>query len=154
VQDNAMTRILVVDDDKEQVRLLGRMLQGHGWEVDSAYDGASALAKVKSEHFDVVLMDIRMPEQDGLSMLQPMQEQDPTLTVILLSGDVEQGDVLKAFRSGAYECLLKPVDESALVKAVQQAAARPKPTWSRTAPTPEPEVKPTTVDPKRKTKFF
>jgi len=151
-----MTRILVVDDEKEQVRLLSKMLLNQGWEVDSAYDGTSALAKVKSQHFDIVLMDIRMPERDGLSMLQPLQEQDPNLTVILLTGDVEQGEVMKAYRSGAYECLLKPVDESALVKAVNQAAARPKPTWSRTAPppAPPPEAKPPKIDTKRKTKFF
>jgi CheY-like chemotaxis protein len=129
-----MTRILVVDDDKDQAKYLTKVLQGQGWEVGAAYDGAEALVQVKESHWNVVLMDIRMPNQDGLTALQPMHQHDPNLPVILLIGDVEQGDILKAYRSGAYECLLKPVDEQDLVKTIQQALARPEPTWSRTAP--------------------
>jgi len=146
-----MTRILVVDDDKDQVKCMTKILQSQGWEAGAAYDGADALLQVKNSHWDVVVMDIRMPNQDGLTALKPMRELDANLPVILLTGDVERGDILAAYRAGAYECLLKPVDEAGLVKTIQQALNRPKPTWTRTAPGSA-EEKRTSVNSKKGTK--
>ncbi len=144
-----MARILVVDDDAALVRLLTKILQGQGWEVDAAGDGGEALARVKQSRWDAVLLDIRLPKIDGLTALRQMQQQVPDLPVIVITGKAEQGDMLAAYRLGAYACLVKPLDEEEVVLLVGNALARPHPSrnWAA-APSGAPAV---SVDPDKKT---
>jgi DNA-binding response OmpR family regulator len=146
-----MTRILVVDDDRELVKFLARVLQGEGWEVGAAYDGEEALRKVKAGEWDAVLLDIRMPKLDGLAALKLMRQYDPDFPVVLITGEAEQGDMMEAYRSGAYTCLVKPLDDQEVVRAVRGALERSQAGRLRAAPAPT-EMNPASVDPKKKTK--
>jgi CheY-like chemotaxis protein len=146
-----MARILAVDDDADLVRFLTRVLQGQGWEVGAAYDGEEGLAKVKEGRWDVVLLDIRLPKMDGLTTLKLMRQHAPDLAVVVITGDAEKGDMLEAYRSGAYGCLVKPLDDQEVVRTIENALGRPQPSrnWAAPAPTGVPEV---SADPNKKTK--
>ncbi len=145
-----MARILIVDDDPALVRLLTRILRGQGWEVGAAGDGGEALARVKQGGWSVVLLDIRLPKIDGLTALKLMREQVPDLPVIVITGKAEQGDMLAAYRAGAYACLVKPLDEEEVVQIIRNALARPHASrnWAAAVLSDAPTV---SVDPDKKT---
>lgn len=143
-----MTRILVVDDDEDLVNFLARVLQGQGWETGVAHDGEEAILKVKTGRWDAMLLDIRMPRLNGLAALKLMRPHYPDLPVILVTGDAEQGDMLEAYRSGVYDCLVKPLDDQEVVKAVQGALKRSQVNLAALAPT---VVKPADISQEKKT---
>jgi DNA-binding response OmpR family regulator len=145
-----MARILVVDDDADLVRFLTRVLQGQGWEVGAACDGEEALAQVKQGRWDAVLLDIRLPKVDGLTTLKLIRRHAPDLAVVVITGKAEQGDMIEAYRSGAYACMVKPLDEEEVVLTIENALGRPRPSrnWAAPAPTGAQGV---SVDPDKKT---
>ena len=119
-----MTRILVVDDDVDLASHLAGMLQRSGWETGTAGDGVEAVLKVMEGGWDAVLMDIRMPQLDGLHALTIMLRHNRRLPVVLFTGQAGQGDMMNAYRRGAYACLLKPLDGRRLVSALTEAMDR------------------------------
>lgn len=121
-----MTRILIVDDEEELVELVQGIVRRQGWEAGVAYDGVEAMLKVMEGGWDAVLMDIRMPNLDGLNALKLMRRHSPDLPVVLFTGQAGQGDMMNAYRLGAYACLVKPVADALVVKAIGEAIARPK----------------------------
>ena len=142
-----MTRILVVDDDVALVKLLARIVKDQGWEVGAAYDGEEATREVTRGSWDAVLLDIKMPKLDGLAALKMMRQHDPDLAVVLITGDAQQGDMLKAYRAGAYTCLVKPLDDQEVVRAIREALERAQ--MGRAA---RAEGKPAKASTKKKTK--
>jgi DNA-binding NtrC family response regulator len=120
-----MTRILVVDDEQDLVDHVVNLVQRQGWEAGSAYDGVEAVLKVFEGGWDAVIMDIRMPVLGGLGALKIIHRHDPDLPVVLYTGQAGQGDMMSAYRAGAYACLLKPVDGGQLTKAIKEALTRP-----------------------------
>jgi CheY-like chemotaxis protein len=103
-------RILVVDDTRENVLLLRTMLERRGIEVDYAYDGASALQLLDQHRFDVMLLDIMMPNMDGLEVLDRVRSnpQLATLPVILVTAKAQDSDLLDGYRGGADYYITKP----------------------------------------------
>ena len=81
--DTSPANILSVDDDPDISIALVDLLKHEGYSVESASTGAEALDRVKAQHFDAVLLDIRLPDLDGWSVLQHLMELDPSLPVIL-----------------------------------------------------------------------
>ena len=120
-----MTRVLVVDDEQDLVTHLSGLLQRLGWETVSAYDGVEAVLKVMEGGLDGVLMDIRMPNLDGLGALKLIRRHSPRLPVIMFTGQAGQGDMMAAHKLGAYACLLKPVDREQVIKALREAMEHP-----------------------------
>jgi two-component system, NtrC family, response regulator AtoC len=116
-----MACVLVVDDEEDLVTHLSNLLQRNGWETVAAYDGVEAVLKVMGGGVDGVLMDIRMPNLDGLGALKLMRRHSPKLPVIMFTGQAGQGDMMTAHRLGAYACLLKPVDLEQVIKALREA---------------------------------
>jgi DNA-binding response OmpR family regulator len=131
-----MTRILVVDDDEDTAECLMWMVRTKGWDVDTAYNGASAVRKVKAGGWDAVLMDIRMPKLYGSEAVQQMRAIDPNLPVVLFTGQAAPGDMLNALRSGAETCLYKPLTYEKVVTALTGAMARSHKGSSGAEPTP------------------
>lgn len=126
-QGSAMPRILVVDDEKDVADYLIGVVQAEGWESGVAYGGEDAVHKVIEGAWDAVLMDIRMPNLGGLETLRLMRQYNPDLPVVLFTGQARQGDILNAFRLGAYTCLLKPAESGEIVKTLKEALERPTP---------------------------
>jgi adenylate cyclase len=113
-------RILVVDDVRENVRLLEALLTSRGYEVLSAVDGREALALVETEHPDLILLDVVMPEMDGYAVCRALRDNDETavLPVIMVtsSGGEEK---TKAIEAGADDFLPKPFNHDELFTRVR-----------------------------------
>ena len=106
-------RILVVDDDDAIRTLLRRMLTTEGYAVDEAPDGATAIAKLEAGLPDLVLLDIMMPGQDGLDVLQGVRRTSD-LPVILLTAKGDEADRVLGFRFGADDYVVKPFSTAEL----------------------------------------
>ncbi len=105
-----MERILVVDDEVEQCKVLEKFLSLKGYEVFSATDGPTAISKVKEVRPHIVLLDIRMPEMGGMEVLQEIKKVDPNIGVIMVTGVTDNEEAQKTLEMGAYDYITKPVD--------------------------------------------
>ncbi len=103
-------RVLVVDDDPNTVGLLQEFLRAKGYEVLTAGDGVEALWKVKKERPHVILLDINMPEMDGLEVLRRLREIDREVGVIMITVVDEQEIAREAMALGAFDYIVKPLD--------------------------------------------
>jgi len=104
-----MARILVVDDEQEVCDMLEKFLTIKGYEVSTALSGEDALALIKKERPHIVLLDIRMPEMDGIECLERIKEIDKEIGVIMITA-IKQDDVgKKAMELGAYDYITKPL---------------------------------------------
>ncbi len=119
-----MPRVLVVDDEQDQVDYLTMELQLSGWTTGYAMSGVDAVLKVLEGDWDVVLMDIKMPKLDGIGALKIIRRVAPDQPVVMVTGQAGQGDMYESTRLGAYTCLLKPVEPDHLNKVLIEAAAR------------------------------
>ncbi|MEE9465733.1 MAG: sigma-54 dependent transcriptional regulator [Candidatus Neomarinimicrobiota bacterium] len=101
-------RVLIVDDDNYIRLFLQETLEGKGYQVELAEDGAAALAKVKADPPELVLTDLKMPKMDGLELLQAVNklDQPPGCIIITAYGTVETA--VKAMKEGAFDYLTKP----------------------------------------------
>jgi two-component system response regulator HydG len=102
--------ILVVDDDCRMVKTISDILKVHGYAVSEACSGEEAVAKVQSEHFDCVMMDIKMPGIGGVEALKIMKSASPELPVILMSAYATEESASEGKKQGAYAVLTKPFD--------------------------------------------
>ena len=100
-------RILVVDDEKLLVKGLKFNLENEGYEVDACYDGAAAVEKVSRERYDLVLLDLMMPEMDGIEACMRIRQMS-TVPVIMLTAKGEDTDKLIGFDAGADDYITKP----------------------------------------------
>ena len=119
--------ILVVDDDLMVLESCRRILSSEGMTVESVSDvpGALELLSVSDSRFDLMITDVKMPGQDGLSLLTRVRQRHPALCVLLMTGYLvpeirRQGQLLGAF------CLSKPFTPDELIAAVTAAAVTPK----------------------------
>ncbi len=103
-------RVLVVDDDPNTVGLLQEFLRAKGYEVLTAGDGVEALRKVKEERPQAILLDIKMPEMDGLEVLRRLREIDKEVGVIITTVANEQEIAREAMGLGAFDYIVKPLD--------------------------------------------
>lgn len=115
-------RVLLVDDDPEQLRAYARVLRHAGFELESAADGTLAAKAVKERPFDVVVSDIDMPGLDGIGLLRAVREHDLDLPVLLVTASPAVDTAVQALEAGALRYLIKPVAAAELTKAVQHAA--------------------------------
>jgi DNA-binding NtrC family response regulator len=114
--------VLLVDDERNILLTLGRALSLEGYATETAAGGREALEKIAALPVDVVVMDVRMPDLDGLTVLQRAREARPGLPVIIMSGHGSIETVRQAFRLGAFDYLEKPITEKEkLVAAVRNA---------------------------------
>ncbi len=102
--------ILIVDDDNGHRLMLEALLGKWGYRVQSAVNGVEAVEKVREGPFDVVLMDIRMPDMDGITALKGIKSYNPAVPVVLMTAYSAVESAVEALKSGAYDYLIKPLD--------------------------------------------
>ena len=120
--------ILVVDDDRLTRHLTRSVLTKAGYRVRVANNGLEALRLLRSERFDLMLLDVWMPRMDGLAVLDRIKPDKRAPKVIVLTSDDAPATVLKAIRRRAYEFAHKPLEPAALVKLVRTTlSAKPQP---------------------------
>jgi len=118
--------ILAVDDNKENLYRMASTLRPEGFEVRTACDGPSALASVKREPPDLILLDVTMPGMSGLEVLDRIREHPSTasIPVILVTARVEDADVLAGYRTGADYYITKPYTTRQLLYGVSLVLGR------------------------------
>ena len=116
-----MRKILVVDDDREIVGLIKKRLETHGYAVVTAFDGNEGIAKVHAESPDLILLDMVMPNKDGLTMFRQLKNDEATRTipVIMLTAKGETSAVLEAQKFGVTEYFIKPCEWDDLLKCIK-----------------------------------
>src|SRR5215208_5232978 len=116
--------VLLVDDERNIQLTLSRALSMDGYAVEVAAGGREALEKIAALPVDVVVMDVRMPDLDGLSVLEKARETRPDLPVVIMSGHGSLETVRSAFKLGAFYYIEKPTTEKEkLLVAVRNALA-------------------------------
>jgi two-component system chemotaxis response regulator CheY len=118
-----MTKILVVDDAEFLRVRLTKMLNTDGYEVFQAENGTKAVSTYKEIHPDVVLMDVTMPEMDGLAALKEIVSFDAKARVIMLTALGQESVVLEAVKSGARDFIVKPFEHDRVMKAITKLLA-------------------------------
>ncbi|HEX2500593.1 MAG TPA: EAL domain-containing protein [Methylomirabilota bacterium] len=115
-------RVLVVDDERDLLEILGAMLTEVGWHVDTAPNGRAALVLVDAHRYDVVLSDIDMPGINGVELLREIRARDLDVPVLLITGHPRVETAVEALEHGALRYLQKPLRERDLLTAVEDAA--------------------------------
>src|SRR6266852_5918858 len=111
-------KILVVDDEPSIRKYLQTLLEVDGFDVQTVSSGREALSKINGgERPDFIILDVLMPEMNGLDTLKELMQLDRTLNVIMLSCSNEVGTVVEAIRVGAHDYLTKPFEKTELDSA-------------------------------------
>jgi DNA-binding NtrC family response regulator len=115
---------LIVDDEIELRKSVAAILQNISpniqFTIEEAANGLEAVSKVKSKDFDIVLMDVRMPEMDGLQALAQIKEHDPSTFVLIMTAHSNLQDAVTAIKEGAYDYVEKPVKSEKLADIVKK----------------------------------
>lgn len=118
--------ILVVDDQFADRETLKEILEDKGYRVATAQDGAEAIEMVKSHHYDIIFLDVRLPGMDGVGTFEQVKKIDPEATVIMMTGYTEEDLVKRAITQGAYTCIYKPFDVEKVIMLVEDTARERK----------------------------
>jgi two-component system, OmpR family, response regulator len=117
-------RVLLTDDEERFAKSMAKVLRNRNMDVTTAPDGAAALKLVSDSEFDVVVLDLRMPGMDGITVLERICRLRPALPVIMLSGNMDVDACSLALCDGAVEVLLKPCPIDTLTTAIENAYER------------------------------
>jgi two-component system, NtrC family, response regulator AtoC len=133
-------KTLIVDDEQELrksvVSILKNTQLNVQFEIDEASNGQEALDKVKMQFYDLILMDVRMPEMDGLEALKEIKEHDPRTFVVIMTAHSNLNDAVAAIKDGAYDYLEKPVSPEKLTDIVKKSIEAHEMVSSLTASNP------------------
>ncbi len=114
-------RILLIDDEVDLVTYLGQRLQKRRHLVSTATNGPDGIELAKKQVFDVALVDLKMPEMDGIAVMAELQALQPYLEAIMLTGHGSHNSALLAGKLNAYRYLIKPYDFDKLLETIRAA---------------------------------
>ena len=123
-----MSNILIVEDEDAIRRVLKKVLieENPKYKLDEAPDGEKAISLIKTQHYDLVLCDIKMPKKDGIEVLEFVSSYDSSIPIIMISGHGDLKTAVKAMRMGAYDYIEKPPDLNNLLNSVRSALVKTK----------------------------
>lgn len=117
--------ILIIDDDKAVRQGLSFFLEDLGYRILSAENGRVGVDLFECQNVDLVLVDLRMPEMDGLEVLDRISQNNPYTPLIVLTGATTISDAINAMKHGAWDYLVKPInDTSKLVDAIENGLSK------------------------------
>jgi DNA-binding NtrC family response regulator len=116
--------ILIVDDEQDFVEMLSLRLTDSGHRVRAAHDGDAGLAALEEAECDVVILDIRMPGKDGITVLKAIKSSHPVVEVILLTGHGTIDTAVEGLKSGAFDYVQKPARFEELLDKLHAARHR------------------------------
>jgi two-component system, sensor histidine kinase len=122
---NEGNRLLIIDDDMIIRSSIRAYMEDYGFTVLEAEDGEAGLSCYEKESLDVILVDLRMPNVDGLDVLAHVSEDNPNMPILVISGTGNIQDAIEALRCGAWDFITKPVTDLAILKhAVDKSLER------------------------------
>jgi DNA-binding NtrC family response regulator len=123
---NEQIKILVADDEVEFASTLVTRLELRSFQARMVNSGGDALAAIEKECPDILLLDLKMPDLDGLEVLAKLRESYPLLKVIILTGHGSFEAGREGMALGAYDYIMKPVDLTRLIEIIRAACANPE----------------------------
>lgn len=117
-------QIVILDDEPKMGKILARVLGREGHEVQSFTDPHAALAAIEASHVDMLLTDLKMPEMDGLTVLNQVRERSPGTDVVMMTAYATAETAVQAMKQGAFDYLIKPFPNEELVMLVARVAER------------------------------
>ena len=117
-------RIMIVDDSLEVCNVVRVSLADQGYEITAAHDGMQALEQIRAQPFDVVILDLMLPDLDGIEILQYIREQELDTEIIILTAYASLETAIEALRLGAYDYIIKPFHVNTLQSAVRRAVEK------------------------------
>lgn len=125
-QENKKESILLVEDEENLHEALKLNLELEGFEVSSAYDGASALKAVQGEYFDLIILDVMLPEMDGINVTESIRLTNNEVPILILSAKNTSADRVLGLKKGADDYLTKPFNLEELLLRVQKLIEKNK----------------------------
>ena len=116
--------ILIIDDDESTCRMLSLMLGKRGYEMETAGTGQEALEKAKERFFNVALLDIRLPDMEGVELLEPLKRMHPDIAIIVLTAYASVETAMQAVNKGAQAYITKPFDVTELLATLTEALGK------------------------------
>ena len=120
-------KILVVDDDPGHLVTLKTIVKSWGYRVETADDGTRAVAAVRESAYDLILMDVRMAEMDGIEALKLIKDYNPAIPILIMTAYSSVETAVDALKSGAYDYLTKPFEMMELMARVEAVLRRSQP---------------------------
>jgi DNA-binding NtrC family response regulator len=121
----SIANVLLVDDEVEFVETFSERLEMRGLETSKAFSGKEALNVLKkNKNVEVVILDVNMPEMDGVQTLAAIKKKFPLVEVIMLSGQATVESAIEGMKRGAFDYLMKPCEMDQIIAKVSEAAAR------------------------------
>eukprot|EP01155_Anaeramoeba_flamelloides_P009740 Anaeramoba_flamelloidesa2010_94.p1 GENE.a2010_94~~a2010_94.p1 ORF type:complete len:143 (+),score=32.82 a2010_94:229-657(+) len=117
-------KVLIIDDEQEFTQALAERMTNRGMDVSTSGSAIEGLQSVEEKSFDVVVLDLQMPEMDGIETLKILKKKNPELQVILLTGHATVEKGIEAMKLGAMDLLEKPADLSTLTEKIKKAQAK------------------------------
>jgi len=114
-------RVLIVDDEKEFASVLAERMEARGFRVDTVESGAEAIEQVKDKKYDAIVLDLAMPEMDGIETLKRLLAESPDLQILLLTGQATLDKGIEAVKLGAVDFLEKPADIDTSISKIKAA---------------------------------
>ncbi|UCF06256.1 MAG: response regulator [bacterium] len=135
----AKPRVLVIDDEPVVVKSCDRVLVENGIEVEGVTSGRDGLDRAESTRFDAILLDLKMPDMNGMEVLRRIKQARPEVTVIIITGFPSVDTAIEAFKLGVFDYVPKPFTPDELVGTVKRAFELQKPAKT-IEPTPTDKV--------------
>lgn len=120
----AQPKILIVDDEERFRTTMCKLLTVRGLEAVTAGSGPEAIEKLRQNQYDVVILDVRMPEMGGVEVLSEIKKIDPRLEVIIMTGYASVDTAKEIMKLGAYDYVLKPYSIEELMEKIEGAFDR------------------------------
>ena len=114
-------KILLIDDEQDFLNVMSERMEARNIKVSTASSAKEGLEKVAAGSFDAVILDLMMPEMDGIETLRILKEKNPDLAVILLTGHATIKQGIEAMKLGALDLMEKPADINALAEKIKEA---------------------------------
>lgn len=132
--------IHIIDDEAAIRRSAGFMLKTSGYAVETWESGTAFLKEVRHVEHGCILLDVRMPEMDGLTVQQELAERGVTMPIVIMTGHGDISIAVQAMKGGAVDFLEKPFEKAALIRSIEDAFARIASAQSAAARASEAEV--------------
>jgi len=116
-------KVILVDDEVEYITALSERLQMRGMETDLAFNGEKAIERVEEQDYDVMVLDLKMPGIDGLSVLKALNKSHPEIRVIIITGHGSDIEKDLAYQYGAFMYMQKPIVLEELIDQINIACA-------------------------------